>query len=131
MHTELTSGGADVSQRMENTLAKQARAEILQEHRGSFLPEHHAVTQHVKGVVRRIVLAGGLGHLAGEAPPPDARGGGIDDGLFHEDERLRVDVASPSARGSVEHRQKEWSVFVVASDMANAYTTFGTCLGCS
>ncbi|EJD42225.1 hypothetical protein AURDEDRAFT_115184 [Auricularia subglabra TFB-10046 SS5] len=115
----------NVSANTERWLGEQMLKRIINEHRNNILPGVHPYSREVTDVVRRLVHSSGLGYLRGEQPPAQGSGGTMAQGMWNDDDRLRVDVGTPSDRASVEAQLKEWTVFVVASDEVNAFTTFG------
>ncbi|KAJ7796956.1 peptidase family M48-domain-containing protein [Mycena olivaceomarginata] len=61
-----------VSKRQEELLRTQALQETRAQFRGRILPPEHPLTQQVRRITRRIIVASNLGHLEGEgaAEPP-------------------------------------------------------------
>ncbi|KZV86956.1 hypothetical protein EXIGLDRAFT_752543 [Exidia glandulosa HHB12029] len=113
----------DVSPKIEERMGAEMLEAIIQKHGRQMLPQNHPTTLQVKAVVRRIIQSSGLGHIKGEAIVATDRN--MNDGLFHSDERLNVDVRTPSDKHSSESKQKEWTVHVIHEDVPNAFTTFG------
>ncbi|KAJ7308676.1 peptidase family M48-domain-containing protein [Mycena albidolilacea] len=109
-----------VSKRQEELLRTQALQETRAQFRGRILPLEHPLTQQVRRITRRIIVASNLGHLEGEgaAEPPelieDPWGAPLGEGA--------ADISRPPTL----HPDREWAVLVVDDpSFVNAFAAAG------
>ncbi|KAF8489552.1 peptidase family M48-domain-containing protein [Russula emetica] len=129
----------DVSPKFEAALWESSYTELSNQFRGKLLPPSHVITQHVHGIVSRILDANDLGTLRGDPRTPSipARtvlqpslgGFGNDDG-----EEAPPDLWDPDANattgwhdGAQGLGRKEWNLLVVNDPkVVNAMAAPGT-----
>jgi predicted Zn-dependent protease len=109
-----------VSKRQEELLRTQALQETRAQFRGRILPLEHPLTQQVRRITRRIIVASNLGHLEGEgaAEPPEL----IEDPWGAPLAEGAGDISRPPAL----HPDREWAVLVVDDPgFVNAFAATG------